>query len=255
MRRLLLTSVLATLLAASAWAAVGDIVSSFAAPDPAVRGLARSSNRLFLLTYGAPTTIYRLAPVTGSVYGSWSPTFGNYCRGLAFSQGNHLWVGCYDNNAVYDCRSQNGSVYGSWAAGGNAYGLAPDCTADGGVGTTAIFASDTRPNAYCWRHNISTGSVLSSFRIPNSSFFDIAWDHRNGFIWMGATSDTIYGYTTTGSIATSFAAPASFPYGMTYYRQYLWIACAGDGYVYRVHCPATVSISPTSFGKVKAVYR
>ncbi|MGD8718905.1 MAG: hypothetical protein PVH29_08800, partial [Candidatus Zixiibacteriota bacterium] len=220
-RRLLLTSFLAILIAATAWAALGDIVSSFAAPDTAVRGLARSSNRLFLLTYGTPTTIYRLAPVTGSIFGSWSPTFGDYCRGLAYSQGNHLWVGSYENDVVYDCRPKNGSVYGSWDADGNAYGLAPFCTGDGGVGTTAIIASDSRPNSYCWLHDLSNGSVMSSFGLPHSSFFDIAWDHRNQLIWMGTTTGTIYGYSIDGSVVATFTSPDTYPYGMAYSSQYL----------------------------------
>jgi sugar lactone lactonase YvrE len=96
---------------------------------------------------------------------------------------------------------------------------------------------------------------MSSFGLPHSSFFDIAWDHRNQLIWMGATSGTVYGYSIDGSVVATFTSPDTYPYGMAYSSQYLWVACAGNGYVYRVHCPATVSISPSSFGSIKAIYR
>jgi hypothetical protein len=249
----------ATLVATAVWAAVaaanlGSVVSSFSAPTASVRGLARSDTRLFLMTFGTPTVIYRVAPVTGSVYGSWTPSFGNNCRGLAFSEGGHLWVGNYGNDYVYDCAATTGSVYGSWSAGHNPYGLAPYCTADGGVGTTAIFSSDANPSN-CWRHNMTTGSILSSFEIVNDSFFDIAWDHRNRLVWMGDLPNVVYGYATGGAVRASFTVPATYPYGFAYYGQYLWVACAGNGYVYRVHCPGTVGVGPASLGKVKALFR
>jgi hypothetical protein len=55
-------------------------------------------------------------------------------------------------------------------------------------------------------------------------------------------------------VATSFAAPAGYPYGMAYYGQYLWVGCDGNDYVYRVHCPYNVDVTPSSVGKVKAIF-
>jgi hypothetical protein len=234
-------------------ATLGSVVGSFPAPAPAVRGLARSSTRLHVAVFGSPTYIYRVAALTGSVYGSWAPSFGDNCRGLAFSEGGHLWVGNYASDYVYDCAATTGSIYGSWSAGHNPYGLAPFCTADGGVGTTGIFSSDSNPSRV-WRHSVSTGSVLGSFAIPNDSFFDIAWDHRNQLVWMGDLPNVVYGYTRRGTIRESFTVPADYPYGMAYYGQYLWVGCAGNGYIYRVHCPGTLGVVPASLGKVKALF-
>jgi hypothetical protein len=234
-------------------ATLGSVVGSFPAPAPAVRGLARSSTRLHVAVFGSPTYIYRVAALTGSVYGSWAPSFGDNCRGLAFSEGGHLWVGNYASDYVYDCAATTGSIYGSWSAGHNPYGLAPFCTGDGGVGTTGIFSSDSNPSRV-WRHNVSTGSVLGSFAIPNDSFFDIAWDHRNQLVWMGDLPNVVYGYTRRGTIQASFTVPADYPYGMAYYGQYLWVGCAGNGYIYRVHCPGTLGVVPASLGKVKALF-
>lgn len=249
-----LTAALATILiATAAYASLGSVVSSFRAPGTAIRGLARASNRVYVMVFGSPTRIYRVAPVNGTVYASWPTPTGNNCRGLAFSEGGHVWVGNYGNNYVYNCAAATGSVYSSWSAGHDPYGLAPYCTADGGVGTTAIFSSDSNPSS-CWRHNMNNGSVLASFAIANVNFFDIAWDHRNRLVWMGYLPNIVYGYTTRGSVRASFTVPANYPYGATYYGQYLWIGCASNGYVYRVHCPQTVGIAPASIGKVKALF-
>jgi hypothetical protein len=216
--------------------------------------MARSDIRLHVVSFGSPTYIYRVAPLTGSVYGSWAPSFGDNCRGLALSEGGHLWVGNYASDYVYDCAPTTGSIYGSWSAGHNPFGLAPFCTGDGGVGTTAIFSSDSNPSR-CWRHNISTGSVLASFPISNDSFFDIAWDHRNQLLWMGDLANVVYGYNLSGSVVASFTVPSTYPYGMAYYDQYLWVGCDGNDYIYRVHCPGNIGVTPASFGRIKAIYR
>lgn len=256
MRKLIiaLTAAAAFAAAADCFAALGDVVSSFRAPGTSVRGMARSGTRLHIVVFGDPTVIYRVAPVSGSVYGSWPTAFNRYCRGLGFSEGGYLWVGCYENNHVYKCNSVTGSVYGSWNSGNDAYGVAPRCTGDGGVNTTAIFTSAQRPS-YCWRHNMENGSILGSFSLRHGSFFDIAWDHRNRLIWLGSLDGSIYGYRTSGAVAASFAAPAGYPYGMAYYGEYLWVGCDGNDYVYRVRCPGTVSLEPLSFGRIKTVFR
>jgi hypothetical protein len=254
MKKIIIAFVLTAAFAAACFADLGDVVSSFRAPGNSVRGMARSDTRLHILNFGDPTIVYRVAPVSGSLYGSWPATFNRYCRGLAFSEGGYLWVGCYENNHVYKCDSTSGSVYGSWNSGNDAYGVAPRCTGDGGINTTAIFTSAERPS-YCWRHNIDNGNILGSFALEFGSFFDIAWDHRNQLIWLGSTTGSVYGYRTSGAIAASFASPASYPYGMAYYGEYLWVGCDGNDYVYRVHCPGTVAIGPSSAGRIKALFR
>jgi hypothetical protein len=248
-----------TIAAALAWATyafadLGDVVGSFRAPGTSVRGMARAGTRLHVVIYGDPTRVYRVSPANGSVYGSWETSFSRNCRGLAFSEGGYIWVGCYENDRVYKCNSVTGSVYGSWNAGDDAYGVAPYCTGDGGVNTTAILTADDNPS-YCWRHNMNNGSILSSFRIRHPGFFDIAWDHRNQLVWLGTMAGSVYGYRTSGSVRASFTAPAGYPYGMAYYGQYLWVGCDGNDYIYRIHCPGTLSLEPDSFGRVKALYR
>lgn len=252
-KRITAALVALTLAATAAFAALGDVVSSFKAPGVNVRGLARSSTRLYLINFDNPSRVYLLAPVTGSIYESWAIPFGNNCRGLAYSAPGHLWVGNYDTDRVYDCRPANGSVYRSWSAGHDPYGLAAYCTGDGGVGTTAILSSDYDP-PYCWRHDPATGSVISTFRVRYASFMDIAWDHRNKLVWIGTTGNRVYGYTTTGTIRASFTAPATYVYGLAYYDEFLWVGCDSNDHVYRVRCPGTVTVRPASWGRVKALY-
>lgn len=245
--------VLITLWGASvALAALGDILGSYQAPSNNIRGLAHSGTYLHVLVH--PNAVYNVNPASGSVYGSWTAPSSASNRGLAYSEGGHVWVGSYNDDTVYNCHWTTGSVYGSWQVNHDPYGLAPHQTGDGGVGTSALFSSDSDPS-YTWRHALSNGSVLSSFPMPNADYRDITYDHRNGLIW-GAYGPNIYGYSVagSGSIASSFLAPPSTSYGMAYYNSVLFIGCT-NGYVYRVSCPATLDVAPASLGRVKALYR
>ncbi len=241
-----------TLAAGTAFAALGDVVSSFRSLSSELRGLARSDTALFALCYTSPNVVYRFHPVTGSIYGWWNTPRATKNRGLAFSWGGHVWVGCFENDLVYDCVAATGSVRASWSAGHDPYGIAPHCTGDAGRGTTALFVADSQPG-YIWRHNPSTGSILSSFR--SGARWDVAYDHRNRLIWIPVDYlDIIFGISTSGSIVSSFEGPATGATGAAYHGQYLFIGCT-NGYVYRVHCPGPVSATPASLGKVKALYR
>jgi hypothetical protein len=237
-------------------ARLGDVKTSFPAPGNQVRGMARSGIRLFVMIYGSSTRVYRLSPATGSSYGSWTTSFSNKCTGLAFSEGGYLWIGCDGESRVYRCKALTGSVYYRWNAGHEPYGVAPYCTGDGGVGTTAIFTSDSAPS-FCWRHDMTSGSVLSSFGLANASAFDIAWDHRNKIIWKGSLPNSVYGFNTAGSVVASFTVPGHTPRGLAYYGQYLWVGCDGDDRIYQVHCPGNITsgVSPASFGGVKTLFR
>jgi len=238
--------------ASVAFGATGSILGSYKAPSNNIRGLAHSGTYLHVLVH--PNMVYNVNPGNGSVLGSWAVPSGSSNRGLAYSATGNVWVGSYNNDVIYPCNWTSGSIIGSWAAGHDPYGLAAQQTGDGGVGVTAIFSSDSA-HSYTWRHALNNGSILSSFPMPNSDYRDITYDQRNGLIW-GAYGPNIFGYSVAGagSIVSSFEAPPSTSYGMAYYNSVLFIGCT-NGYVYRVSCPATVSVEPASIGKVKALYR
>jgi hypothetical protein len=254
MRKAFLITVVALVSAATAFGALGDIVSSFRAPATQPRGLARANGVLFVLDYNSPNRVYRLNPTNGSVTGSWPAPYNTGNRGLAYIFGNNVYVGCWSNDTIYRCNSGTGSVIASWAVGHDPQGLAAVQTGDGGEGATSLYCSDSSPS-YFWRHHYTTGSVISSFAAPHSSIQDITYDHRNGLIWR-YNSNVVYGITTTGSVKASFSWPGHGSYaGMAYHSQYLYISATTQQYIYRVDCPNTVGVTPASMGKIKAVFK
>ncbi len=254
MRKVLILTVAALVGATYAFGTLGSIVSSFRAPASQPRGLARANGVLFVLDYNSPNRVYRLNPTNGSVTGSWLAPYSTGNRGLAYIFGGYVYVGCWSNDRIYRCNSGNGSVYASWAVGHDPQGLAPVQTGDGGEGATSLYCSDSSPS-YFWRHHYTTGSVISSFAAPHSSFQDITYDHRNRLIWR-YNSNVVYGITTTGSVKASFSWPGHGSYaGMAYHSQYLYISATTQQYIYRVHCPNNVGVTPTSMGKIKAVFK
>jgi len=236
-------------------ARLGDVVASFPSPTTNTPwGLARSNDYLYVLVYSSPNRVYLLRPANGSIFSSWTTPRADGNRGLAYSWGGHVWIGCYQNDTVYDCDYTTGSVRASWSAGHDPYGLAPRQTGDGGYGTTALYVRDSSPS-YVWLQRLTNGSVLSSFRIAHSSAYDFAFDHRNQALW-GPYGTNIYGYSPiSGLPVTSFQRPANATvYGLAYHGSFLWVACS-NRYVYVVDCPMVFpAVQPASLGRVKALF-
>ena len=243
------------LAAMPASADLGQVVGSFSFPPGPGLGLARSNADLYVLAAGALNRVYRVNPASGSIRSSWAITWSPGSHGLAYSEPGYVWVGDLSNSYVYRA-SPTGSLYGSFAVPARAHGLAPEATGDGGAGTTALFTTRETP-ARGFRHDLATGSILSSFSIPKPSPLDVAWDHRNLLLWLahGGTAPLIYGFSTTGSIAASFAAPSRQPVGLTYYGRYLWVTDNDNNRIYQVHCPTGIGVEAASFGKVRALFK
>jgi hypothetical protein len=245
---------LGALAAAPSLAVLGDIVNSFPSPTTSTPGgLGRSNQFLHVLVYSSPNYVYNVNPTTGSIHSSWPTPRPSRNRGLAYSWGGHVWVGCYGNDYVYDCVWNTGSVNTSWNAGHDPHGLAPRQTGDGGAGTTALYVRDNSPS-YIWIQRLTNGSVLSSFGIVHSSARDIAYAHRLRLIW-GPYATYVYGYySLNGAVVASFRCPASASVsGLAYFGNYLWVACS-NRYIYQVHCPS-MAVNPASLGRVKALFR
>lgn len=254
-KRLWTALAVAALTAVGAEAYLGQIEASF--PSPAgtdTRGLARADDFLYAVDGGAPGTVYRMNVETGSVSGRYVVGWMEVNSGLGYSANPaYLWVGCVGSNRVYQVRPLTGSVYSFWKAAHKAFGVAAQCTGDGGKGTSNIYAADNYP-AFIYRHRLD-GSVAGSFPIGATSRFDCAFDWRNNIVWRGS-GNRIYGFTPSGAIAASFASPNGTPWGLTYYNRRLWVACQDDGYIYRVHCPKEFfAVEPVSAGRVKALFR
>jgi len=249
---------LASLLAVSAASAyLGEIVASYRIPatgSPCGVGVAVGD--LYVLIDNSLNMVYRLNRDTGSLIGSFRTPYGFGNRGLCYSSGGHVWIGCIPKDYVYDCYGGTGSIFGSWSAGHDPWGLAPFAAGDGGTGTKAIFSRDSDPNLVK-RHHMTTGSVYASFPLQHAAIFDFAYDFRNKLFWAYYSSPAaIYGYgATNGSVVASFPVPyAGIGEGLAYSHSYLWIAMSNH-YIYKVKCPGGVGISPASMGKIKALFK
>jgi hypothetical protein len=255
MKRTVFIALLAATCAAS-WAYLGQVVGSFRSPaGTQTRGLAISGSYLFVVDGTSPGLVYRVLPNNGSVRNWYQLGWSGNNSGLAVSASAVLWVGCPSDNRVYRCYAPSGSIYYSWSAGHDPYGCAPLATGDGGAGTSYLYTTDSSPSAI-FTHQLGTGSIVRSVTVANSSNYDCAYDWRNRVLWLGDSPNIIYGYSFSGAVVGSFRSPADAPLGLTYYASYLYVGCASNGYIYRVHCPLDfVGAAPTSLGKVKTLFR
>jgi len=254
MKRYLIVTTATLCVVAAAFAALGDVAGSFAIPGGACAGLGISSAYLFTTNY-SQSTIYRVHPTTGSIYGSFAAAGGTNTRGLAYQSGGYLWQNkAYTSPyTIFNTNEATGSIYSSYPLPTSVtHGSAPLATGDGGVGTSYIILSSYATASTIY-YMTTTGSIASSHTVP-AIMYEIAYDWRNKLIWGGMNLTTCFGCTTTGSLVASFEKPTGNIYGITYYGEYLWLA-GTSGYIYRQHCPANLAIKPASIGKVKALFR
>jgi hypothetical protein len=255
MRKRLVGLVAAALVAATAQAYLGEVVSSFRSPAGTnTRGLARSASYLYVMDGNFRATVYRTQPLTGSISNWYLVSWMGENSGLAFSTPSYLWVGRTDDNRIYRVEADTGSIYSYWTTPYDPYGLAPWCTGDGGTGTSYLFGSDDAP-ARLYTHELNNGGIINGTSLVYSTRSDCAYDWRNNLIWVGQTG-SIYAVAPSGVPVASFRSPASLPLGLTYTNSYLWIACNSNGFIYRVHCPRNfTAAAPASLGKVRAIFR
>ncbi|MGD8719377.1 MAG: hypothetical protein PVH29_11220 [Candidatus Zixiibacteriota bacterium] len=260
MKKVAIVAALTVAVGASAFAALGDVVSSFASPSSSPYAVACCTSYIYVYCNTSPYNVYTCTP-SGSVVSSWASPFGSHTRGLGYEYGDYLWLGYYGSNAfVAKVNAANGSVISSFEVHGvhTMYGGVACQGNPGSPGIASVICNDYLPYRAC--RSTTSGSLINSFEYPSStSFRDPGWDYGNDVIWWGHNTSTnpyMYAYTTMGSLKASFAAPGSYPYGCDYYDGYLWICRnASPYYVYQVDCPGTVTIVPASLGRVKAMYR
>jgi hypothetical protein len=238
--------------AVTTYGALGDVVNSYPAPAPNPRAAARGPDTLFVYCFSSGDNIWCLNPANGSVSGSFPSPCGVFTEGLSYSSENNLWVGSWYNDYVYRCNADDGSIISSWYAQHGFMGLAIEGYGDGGANAHAIFTSNVYPRGI-WRHNLSNGSILSSFS-NLQPLVDICWDWRNKIIWGGYQS-TIFGYRANGSFVASFASPEDLPYGFAYFGEYLYVTTYRNNYLWQIHCPSFPGVEPFSAGRVKALFR
>jgi len=93
------------------------------------------------------------------------------------------------------------------------------------------------------------GSVLGQFTLPFTGYvMDLTFDGTNLYIVEWEPTQIIYKITTSGALITSFAAPSSYPRGITWDGQHLWIGEADNQMLYEVDTLGSVLDNISVFG-------
>lgn len=233
-----------------AFAALGDVVASWPLTGT-IHAVAASTSHVYAFILER-RYVYKLNINTGSIVGSFEAVRWDGTRGLAYVAVDYLWQGGRSPFMFYETNANTGSIYRSIPSpSAYNYGLAPLCTGDGGVGTTALLSTKYDRPWLLHHVNMTTGSVIASYPAP-ASVYDPAYDWRNRLVWGTFNSNLIYGFTTTGSLVATFTAPA-FIFGAAYNAEYLYLARSIR--IWKIHCPQFVGVEPASFGRVKAIFR
>ncbi|HUU56583.1 MAG TPA: hypothetical protein VMW93_04510 [bacterium] len=218
-----------------------------------------------------------LATGNGSIIASFG---SDWARGFDY-HGGYLYFAHSINNQIH-VRTTTGSYVSTIYVG--AY-----VKANGIARTDAEFWTCSSTG---YIHHLNTGGgLLDSFTIP---FNAQAIEYGGGYLWC-TSGAALYKITTSGSVVSSFPAPGSSVYGVSWDAPYLWV-CEGSysGAIYQVttsgsiirsiprngHQPydvawdgryvwytnyspnwvyamtiAMTSVEPASLGRVKAVFR
>ena len=231
--------------AAPALAGFGSVVSSFAVPSnciPLAMACDPSRNPVTTDNHYAGNSMWKVWTGKGSIISSFRAPALHVQWGAAFD-GTYYWGGSQTLDSIF-LFDAGGSVVSSFAAS-NPYGIAWDGTYLWWLGTEDVF-----------RRCTSTGSVVSSFSVPAiSNGRDLGWDGT--YLWCpDATDDLVYRFTTAGSITASFRAPNDLTYGCAYDGTYLWLTgiSGAPDYFFKVDVGGS-TVLPTSFGKVKAMFK
>ncbi len=253
----------------AAFGALGDLVASFPnhprGSGVTHYGLAADGVYLYSVRYINSRYIYRMLRTTGSLVSSYpNPLLQipggeerNYVRGLSYGGGPYLYIANYSTRSVGCFYASNGSLLSTWLWPSSPGRIGICCTHDG-----------TNPGNYLWLNSggyfyrtTTTGSIVTTFEIAPPANRDLAWDYVNGLMWYGDNAfEYVCGITTTGSFVASWVLPPKVknPFGVAYYGNYLYVSTSygtPDEYIWVYHCPNINTISPTSLGRVKALFK
>lgn len=227
-------------LAASVYAAIGDVISSFPFPVPLggceavtwdgnyLWATGEGPNRFFCInTLGSVVTSFRLTPAS---YG--------YYYGAAFD-GQYLWVTWC--NEYFRTSFLRYTTAGSYVGGFDV--------------NYAAHCGLTYENGYLWhgrRKLTTTGSIVASLPANLPLGGGLAWDGH--YLWGSGSATHLYQISTTGSIINSFLGPNGYAgTGLTFDGNYLWLA-GSYHYFYQIDI-GVVAVEPGSMGKIKGLYR
>jgi hypothetical protein len=262
--------VITALVTGAATAELGAVINSFPAPPGTCpMALARSRDALYVYCKWdqgpARELVYRVNPNNGSVENEFTlppPAFTNY-NGLAYTADGSLWIANGHIDLLYRLDAETGSVKKSFGLyGENIIGLAARHNPATGGAILGIWARNSRPKAVTL-YDHRTGSIKERW-LWNPGGDDIGWLYGKKILFTGLTQGSGYfvqAFKSTGSIVATFPAPAPYPvYGCTYYEGYLWLSTSRtetsyEGYIWQVDVRELIGVTPTSIGRVKALFR
>ena len=232
----------AALMAAAAYGAFGDVVSSFPITFGPAEGLAWDGR--YLWAVGQPDVSCKCITTTGSLVSSFrlGPMSYGYWHGITYD-GQYLWtlwLRDFESNAAIERWTTTGSRVSFFSLYCGQRGLAWE-------------------SPYLWvgRYKVTTSGSVVSTLWPPVYVLEPAWYGHH--LWTGNYGHPyVYKITTTGNgtVVASFRVPGGGDYagGMTFDGNYLWLVAHSVGYCYQVDIDV-VDVAPGSFGKVKAIYR
>ncbi|NIT36063.1 MAG: hypothetical protein GTN49_06135 [candidate division Zixibacteria bacterium] len=253
MKKLFVGFALVGVFGACAFAALGDVISSFPITGNIMaHGVAWNGQYLAVTDFHyAGSRMWRHYTTTGSLVGSFDPPRGPYSPvqfGAEFD-GTYYWGSdLFRQKYVYRFTTQ-GSTISSFPA--------PDPSGIAWDGEYLWIMSLYDGGTV--RQYTTGGSVVKSFRVaPITSGYDMAWDGT--YLWCAnrplSGPNYIFRFTTQGSVLASFAAPGTFTTGCGCDGRYLWLSDnSGTRRVYQVDGGLTQNVAPSSVGKIKALFR
>ncbi|MGD8718912.1 MAG: hypothetical protein PVH29_08835 [Candidatus Zixiibacteriota bacterium] len=261
MKKYILIALASALLAGNAFAALGDVMTSWPLTLSDPGGVAVSNAYIFYISSQGLDKVVTIRRQDGSVVRSWSCPFPAGNRGLAYTWGGDIWIGCMGNGLVYKCDVNDGDLRNLWNASHAPVGLAPFSHEDGGALANYLISYGPLSSSLHY-HDMSTGSINYSTTLADNDGYDMAYDWRSHLIWKQNSRRThIYGMDfQTGSLIASFPIPCpeGIATGLAYSDYILFIACTDDR-IYLVECPVVesdgTSVAPASMGSIKAIYR
>lgn len=235
---------------AVAW---GSFVSSYPCPNNSQfpNGLSYRGGRLYVATNSPPYNVWQLNPNTGSVFASLASPASN-TRGLTTGTAGEtvsFWISSYQTRTIYQCGYISGSIVASFAlpSGYLAYGL-------GFRDATRMYVTDHNARRLYVMHPL-TGSFASAHDLafePN----DCTYDAR-GYLWItDGEKKLVRMCNLTGSTLNSFSVEAyGVPAGIAQAGNYVYVGIQSPAAVICRFDVSDVAVAPSSYGKVKALYR
>ena len=192
-----------------AWAAPGDVKTSFAAPCKYPSGLASDGEVLFVADWRS-AKIYEVSATNGDVLRSWdAPTLKPH--GLAYDSGR-LYVSDDHTGSVYALNLDSGIVENTFQA--------PEASATG-----LAYADETLfilAKNKIYRVLPDDGTILGYFAVPNKSCRCLAYDGK--YLWVGnRITDELYMVEPNkGTVVGILSAPGPYPAGIAWLDGHLW---------------------------------